>query len=220
MEAVDGGEAIVTMRQVQREARAWFTPREPDWAVRQWGYALMRAGRQRVLDVGCGSGRHTVFLVELGLSVTAGDVSTLALAETRRWLAREQLEATLVQLEMTALPFQSEAFDAVLSVNVLHPARLEQARAAVGEIWRVLRPGGSFLAVLSGAGDCHCLLERPAASALAACPHRANEGDLYSLFAHFRILETQRPNLGLSKVAGPLSWRGINWRIWAERPAL
>lgn len=215
-------------KQTREQSCAWFTPQEPDLAVRQWAQTLVQSGRRHVLDVGCGGGRHVVYLGRLGLAVTAGDQAAFALTETQRWLVRERLQADLVQLEMTALPFQSETFDAVLSVNVLHHADPEQARAAVREVWRVLRPGGLFLAVLAGPGDCQCLLERPAADqretmgystqATGARPPLCNERDLRGLFASFRVLETQRRSLGPPAESGPPSWRGVNWRVWAERP--
>lgn len=217
----------MTTCRTREESRGCFTPRQPDQAVRRWGHTLARSGWRRILDVGCGGGRHVIYLLGLGLSVTAGDQSTLALSDTRRWLERERLSATLVQLEMTALPFQSETFDAALSVNVLHHAQPAAARAAVREMWRVLRPGGLFLAVLAGPGDCQCLLERPLASAggrlecAPAPPGRAalcDEHDLYGLFSGFRILDTQRQSLSQPGGTAPPCWRGVNWRVWAERP--
>ncbi len=211
------------------EARTWFTPEEPDRTVRHWGPLLLRSGRCRVLDVGCGSGRHAVYLARLGLWVTAGDRSALALEQTRRWLQREQLRACLAQLDMVALPFAPETFDAVLSVNVLHHAHLGEARTAVEEVWRVLRPGGLFLAVLAGPRDCRCFLERPLGSVCPVCRGTAvssdntrpcDEQDLCGLFAGFNILGTQRRSLSLPEGTGPPCWRGVNWRVWAERPAL
>ncbi len=214
--------------QTRERSRAWFTPREPDQAVREWGHTLARSGRRRILDVGCGGGRHVVYLLRLGLSVTAGDQAELALAETGHWLARERMQANLVQLDMMALPFRSETYDAVLSVNVLQHAQPGQAYAAVAEVWRVLRPGGLFLAVLAGPGDCHCLLQRPTSlpegalgpvPALDTCPSLcAGEKDLHGLFSAFRILGTQRHNLTLPAGTGPPDWRAVNWRVWAERP--
>ncbi len=219
----------MTRYQPWEKARSWFTPREPDRTVRQWGPMLARSGRHRVLDVGCGGGRHAVFLARLGLAVTAGDLSSLALADAERWLEREQLQAGLVQFDMTALPFPSGAFDAVLSANVLHHAQPGQARAAVEEVWRVLRPGGLFLAVLAGPRDCRCLLERPLGSICSICrdtPATGAEGrpcderDLHGLLAGFAILGMQRRSLGPPGGTGPPCWRGVNWRVWAERPAL
>jgi len=219
----------VARSQPWQEARTWFTPEEPDRTVRHWGPLLLRSGRRRVLDVGCGGGRHTIYLARLGLRVTAGDQSALALEETRRWLQREQLRASLTQLDMVALPFAPETFDAVLSVNVLHHAQPGEARRAVEEVWRVLRPGGLFLAVLAGPRDCRCLLERPLGAVCPVCKGTAvasdsarpcDELDLYGLFAGFSILSTQRRSLSLPGGAGPPCWRGVNWRVWAERPAV
>ncbi len=217
---------MATSRQ-RGSPQAWFTPREPDQAVRHWSRALLQADRQRVLDIGCGGGRHVVYLARQGLSVVAGDVSADALAETARWLERERLEATLLLLEMTRLPFQDASFDAALSVNVLHHAEPAKARGAVQEVWRVLRPGGLFLAVLASPSGCQCLLERPAGPASCprgdtpALPARSSlcyEHDLEELFAGFRIVSTQRHRPRLPGAAGPACWRAVNWRVWAERP--
>ncbi len=219
----------MTRYQAQKGRSDWFTPREPDRTVRHWGPMLERSGRVRVLDIGCGGGRHAVYLARLGLQVTAGDRSLLALEETGRWLERERLRAQLAQLDMATLPFARETFDAVLSVNVLHHARPGEARAAVEEVWRVLRPGGFFLAVLAGSHECRCLLERPQGARRGVCMCGAARGaegrpcseqDLYGLFAGFSILGTQRRSLSLPAGMGPPCWRGVNWRVWAERPAL
>ncbi len=219
----------MTRYQPPEERSDWFTPREPDRTVRQWGPILERSGRRRVLDIGCGGGRHAVYLARLGLLVTAGDRSLLALEETGRWLERERLRAQLAQLDMAALPFARETFDAVLSVNVLHHARPGEARAAVEEVWRVLRPGGFFLAVLAGPHDCRCLLERSPGVRPGVCVCGASsraegrpcsERDLHGLFAGFSILGTQRRSLTLPAGTGLPCWRGVNWRVWAERPAV
>lgn len=206
---MEGG--AVTVHRMRKRTRAWFTLQEPDWAVRQWADVLLRRGCRRVLDVGCGSGRHTVLLARMGLAVTAGDLAPVALAQTEQWLDRDGLCANLVLLDMAALPFPASAFDAVLSVNVLHPAYPEQARAAVAEIWRVLRPGGLFLAALADAGDCRCLLERTEAPANPGGRTAATGGHLEGLFAGFRVLGTQRQ---------PRKQVAVNWRVWAERPGV
>jgi len=217
---------MVTRREAREYPRACFTPREPDQAVMQWGHTLKDSGRQCVLDIGCGEGRHVIYLARLGLAVTGGDLSPLALAQAGRWLLSEGLRAALLRLEMTELPFANESFDAALCVNVLHHDRPRQARAAVEEVWRVLRPGGLFLVVLAGAGDCRCFLERPVASTrgvtldLDAPPQSGREGDLRDLFAGFNILGAQRCSLSRPGIAGPVGWWGVNWRIWAERAGL
>ena len=225
-ELTGGGQAVVARHHLSKGSHAWFTPQEPDRTVRRWGPILARSGRRCVLDIGCGGGRHTVYMARLGLEVTAGDLSPLALEQTRRWLERERVQAHLVQFDMISLPFPAESFDAVVSVNVLHHARPGEARRAVAEVWRVLRPGGLFLAVVAGPRDCYCLLERPPGATWPPCAQPQGsadarpcaENDLFGLFSSFSILGTQRRNLSLPGDAGPACWRGVNWRVLAERP--
>ena len=59
-----------------------------------------RRGCQRVLDVGCGNGRHTVALTQHGFDVTGLDISISGLRETRRWLLEESMDAGLMCAEI------------------------------------------------------------------------------------------------------------------------
>lgn len=95
-----------------------------------------------VLDAGCGTGglirrlapRHP------GWRLTGIDLDPLAAR-----LARERLgeQARLTEGSVTALPFADEAFDAVVSADVLY--HLDDDGAAAAEAFRVLRPGGVFI---------------------------------------------------------------------------
>ncbi|MFJ1461669.1 class I SAM-dependent methyltransferase [Nocardia sp. N2S4-5] len=102
----------------------------------------------RVLDLGCGAGRNTVVAAGLPLVVHACDVSAGMLTAARRAVA-ERAPGRVVRFEQAsfdALPYDDLSFDAVLASGVLHnapdPAVL---RAAIGEIARVLTPGGKLL---------------------------------------------------------------------------
>jgi SAM-dependent methyltransferase len=125
----------------------WRTP-EPD--VMAWVDALREAGGRRVLDLGCGVGRHTVALARLGFVVTATDVSPSGLATCAAHLAREGLGATLVRHEMETLPFPDRAFDGLIAFNVIHHTTTTGMRRILAGMRRVLhrpepaegRPGG------------------------------------------------------------------------------
>jgi len=117
----------------------WRTP-EPD--VMAWVDALREVGGRRVLDLGCGVGRHTVALARLGLIVTATDVSPSGLATCADHLAREGLSATLVRHEMETLPFPDRAFDGLIAFNVIHHTSVAGMRRILAGMCRVLRPGG------------------------------------------------------------------------------
>lgn len=107
---------------------------------------LPRAGR--VLDVGCGTGRHVVTLSENGRQVVGMDLSRHMLDITAAKLERARLNAPLVQADMRApLPFRDNTFDAAIcmfsTIGLVPSAagRLEFAK----EVCRVLKPGGAFV---------------------------------------------------------------------------
>jgi ubiquinone/menaquinone biosynthesis C-methylase UbiE/glycosyltransferase involved in cell wall biosynthesis len=100
----------------------------------------------RVLDAGCGPGRHAATLARLGHEVAAVDFSEVMLR-----LAREvgrcgevPRRIRVVQSDVRALPFASASFDAVVCMEVLEhlPGGHEDARAVLQEFRRVLRDGG------------------------------------------------------------------------------
>ncbi|HEY6565201.1 MAG TPA: class I SAM-dependent methyltransferase [Pirellulaceae bacterium] len=99
---------------------------------------------RRVLDLGCGTGRHTLWLAEGGAQVTAVDFSDAMLAKARRKVTSASVEFLRMDLH-EPLPFPDEAYDVVVSGLVLE--HLRELPAFFRECRRVLRPGG--LAVCS-----------------------------------------------------------------------
>jgi SAM-dependent methyltransferase len=61
--------------------------RTPERAVVTWAEHLWEAGGRRVLDLGCGIGRHAVALARLGFAVTTTDGSPSGLMACAAWLA-------------------------------------------------------------------------------------------------------------------------------------
>lgn len=95
--------------------------------------------RPHALDLGCGSGNVTAHLLDLGLEVTAADVSPEFLRHVRRRFAGRQLQTLLLNgMDLAQLP--DDALDMVTAYSVLHhvPNYLDM----IGEMHRVLRPGG------------------------------------------------------------------------------
>lgn len=103
---------------------------------------------QRILDLGAGRGAVTFAICRsLGTAadVVAGDVSTEMLAHLR---AARLSHVAVKYLDATAIDEPDDAFDAVFSAFVLH---FLAARAkALGEVARVLRPGGTFAMSIPG----------------------------------------------------------------------
>jgi ubiquinone/menaquinone biosynthesis C-methylase UbiE len=107
-----------------------------------------------VLDLGCGAGRHCVFLAKEDFNVVGIDFSKSSLKMAKKWVRKEKLRnIDLVCGTMTHLPFIANFFDAVISVSVIHHAIKSEITNAVREIHRVLRKKGLFLANLASVED-------------------------------------------------------------------
>jgi ubiquinone/menaquinone biosynthesis C-methylase UbiE len=100
---------------------------------------------ERVLDIGCGTGRFTVPLTEHGARVTGLDLSEAMLAVASRKLADRGLSAEMRQGDMAHLPFPDGTFDTVTSMLALMHIPLADRPAVFCEVSRVLKPGGRML---------------------------------------------------------------------------
>ena len=108
-------------------------------------YMKSAAGNVRglaALDLGCGTGRHALWLAAGGATVTAVDFSEGMLAEARRKPEAEKVRFLIHDLN-EPLPFSNGQFDLVISGLVLEHVR--SLAHFFGEAWRVTRPGGCAL---------------------------------------------------------------------------
>ena len=132
VEVLFGGSADLMRRQA-------LAPIAPHLAGRRLAEATL-------LDIGCGTGR---FLVQIKsnwprLPVIGLDLSPHYLAEARARLASWSRSA-FVQGAAEAAPFPDGHFDVVTSVYLLHELPRAVRHAALGEMARVLKPGGLLL---------------------------------------------------------------------------
>jgi SAM-dependent methyltransferase len=104
----------------------------------------------RVLDMGCGGGRHAFALYRRGADVVALDMDAAELKDVPGMFAamREEGEvpegasATAVRGNAYALPFADASFDRIVAAEVLE--HLPEDEQAMAELARVLKPGGSI----------------------------------------------------------------------------
>ena len=97
-----------------------------------------------VLDLGCGTGRHALWLAVAGATVTAVDFSEGMLAEARRKPGAAAVRFQVHDLHQP-LPFEASTFDRIVSGLVLE--HLRDLSFVFVEAKRVLKPGG--IAVVS-----------------------------------------------------------------------
>ncbi|MBU7042946.1 MAG: methyltransferase domain-containing protein [Theionarchaea archaeon] len=101
-----------------------------------------RKSCERILDIGCGTGRHTVYLAQNGFEVYGLDSSPTALKYTRDMLSSHDLSAHLTLHDMVSLPYDDDYVDAVICIQVIHHNTMDKIRKTVQEINRVLKMNG------------------------------------------------------------------------------
>ncbi len=155
---------------------------------------------KRVLDLGCGTGRHCVALAARGFDVTALDISMNGLAQTRAWLRETGGEAPLLNADTRdSLPFAASSFDAVFTNRVIHHALLAQVRLAISEMLRVLRPHGLAFITLPGRREEESTGVQiepgtfvPQEGQEKGLPHHLfTDAEVYQEFAAFKILNAE-----------------------------
>jgi ubiquinone/menaquinone biosynthesis C-methylase UbiE len=101
---------------------------------------------KRVLDLGCGTGTLTLMLKqavpEAMVTGLDGDEEVLAIAASKA--SREGLQINWDHALASDLPYPGGSFDVVLSSLVAHHLASREKQQAFEEIYRVLRPGGTF----------------------------------------------------------------------------
>ena len=127
----------------------------PDWgsAVRAQGQALHRllsrwhASPADIADVACGIGTQLLGLADLGHRVFGADISARAVQRARRECAAAGVPAALSVADMRKVPLTGSCVDAVICADNALPHLLADgdALAALTEMSRILRPGGTVL---------------------------------------------------------------------------
>ncbi|MBO1056658.1 MAG: class I SAM-dependent methyltransferase [Dolichospermum sp. JUN01] len=97
----------------------------------------------QILDLCCGSGQVTRFLVNFSENVTGLDASPLSIQRARKNVPN----ATYIKAFAENMPFADNLFDVVHTSAALHEMQSEQLQKIIKEVYRVLKPGGVFTLV-------------------------------------------------------------------------
>ncbi len=119
-----------------------FLEREPHSEVGNIVELFKKKKVNRILDLGCGSGRHTVYFASKNFDVYGLDSSSASLAYTINVLGEKGLNTHLTLHDMTLLPYDDDYFDAVISIQVIHHNKIKGIQDTVREIKRVLKSNG------------------------------------------------------------------------------
>lgn len=113
-------------------------------------------GFPKVLDLGCGIGRHIIFSNTMQTDAYGVDLSESAIEFAIDWAKKEGMkhaEDKILQSDITKMPFQNNFFDFIVSHGVLDSMSEVNSRNAIIDTCRVLKPGGYFYCDLISGDD-------------------------------------------------------------------
>jgi cyclopropane fatty-acyl-phospholipid synthase-like methyltransferase len=127
------------------EKNRWKDPHEKVVAIAaEW----KQQGFNKILDLGCGAGRHLILLAGEGFESYGLDNSENALQFSRHNLNEKGLTADLKFSDMTRLPYDNATFDGLISTYVIHHQTLAGMMQTMSEIYRVMKVNGEIFITL------------------------------------------------------------------------
>lgn len=115
--------------------------------------------KAKLLDLGCGIGRHVIYGHEMGLDAYGIDLSGAAVQVATEWATRKGMSEPgrkILQGDIRQLPWADGYFNFAVSHGVLDSMPFEIARAACAELARAMATGGLFYCdLISGDDSAH-----------------------------------------------------------------
>lgn len=97
---------------------------------------------KKAIDLGCGIGQDTKWLIDNDFDVVSCDISDIALSKLKEMIPNSKTMQIDVKKK---LPFEHNSIDLINANLSLHYFNLEDTIKIFNEIYRVLRPGGLFI---------------------------------------------------------------------------
>jgi len=95
---------------------------------------------QKILDIGCGTGRQSIRLAKLGFNITGIDIASEAIHEAERKAEEESIEVRFIVGDAEATMFERDAFDICFCGGVLH--HFNDLDSLSRELFRITKPRG------------------------------------------------------------------------------
>jgi ubiquinone/menaquinone biosynthesis C-methylase UbiE len=131
-------------------------PRLCDWAMSTPEFTQLRKSvlaevKGEILEIGFGTGLNLGHYPEQVRSLAAVDPGAAMTRIARARIEKSRIDVDLRNQSAESLPFDAERFDCVVCTWTL--CSIPDVRAAVGEVRRVLKPGGRFVFIEHGLSD-------------------------------------------------------------------
>jgi SAM-dependent methyltransferase len=148
---------------------------------------------KRVLDAGCGSGRHAFYAAQYGAEVWAIDLGPAVQVARRNTDLCQAVH--VVQADLYKPPFAPESFDFIYSLGVLH--HLPDPEAGFRNLLRYLKPGGTIQVFLYWEPEGQPLKRRLVAATSAV-----------------RRMTTRLPYRAVHALSYPAAWVAFGLFVW------
>lgn len=128
----------------QEYYKARNAPSYPTDAIAKFFEKYAKSG-DKVLDLGCGAGRHTLMLAQMGFEVSAIDFAKNSIDFTKELLASNGFKADLRVASADDLPFCDDYFDVLVCYGIHMYGDRDFVENVTNEIYRVLKKGGKAI---------------------------------------------------------------------------
>lgn len=115
---------------------------------------------ERILDAGCGAGRHIIFLANEGFIPFGIDYSPVGVEHTKKLLQENDMDQFVNNIAVSTcsdLPFDDCSFNGLISYGVLYYLKWADIQKSVHEFYRILKPGGRLYVSVRSTEDHRCL---------------------------------------------------------------
>lgn len=218
----------------KREMKLWEEERKkhdlkyPDENVVRYLHKNFVSGRgKRILDFGCGSGRNTLVMADMGFDIFAVDYNETCLDLTREKLSRINYDrVTYIQNIRSDIPIANAYLDVIVAWGALFYFNEKDRNENFKELNRVLKPDGLLLADFRTKDDFMYkkgreieedlfILDDSAGNLAGLNYWFCSEGKLRSLYAihGFEIVNIEKKEL----IVNNLQTRNSHWHVWARK---
>jgi SAM-dependent methyltransferase len=194
---------------------------EPDKEVTGLLALLREEHVTRILDIGCGLGRHVFFFAAEGFEVTAYDSSLTGVEYCLKCLQMQHLTACVTLADSTLLSkYPDGHFDFVLCWNVIYHATLPKMEKELESIRRITRDRGLLYITFNSTQNKNygvgneiepCTYDNPRRDRGHHLHHYSDETEVRSLLAgwHLEKLMHQEEKIGPTTYPGSWHWMAL-----------
>ena len=127
-----------------------FNKPEYDFWLDRYKDIFEKSKDTTIIDLGCGRGNNSLYLVENGFRVISCDISDVAIERVKTYIPEAE---TMIFDMQDGLPFESESSSIIIADLCLHYFTWNETKKILQDIKRVLKNGGHLLCRVNSTKD-------------------------------------------------------------------